>query len=39
MHGVPADCKKAKATKVVQDNGFNPIWNETATFQVRAGRD
>lgn len=35
MHGVPADCKKTKATKVVQDNGFNPIWNETATFQVR----
>lgn len=38
MHGVPADCKKSKPTKVVQDNGFNPIWNETSTFQVRAGR-
>lgn len=34
VYGVPADCKKAKSTKVIQDNGFNPIWNETSTFQV-----
>lgn len=32
--GVPRDCQKAKSTKVIQDNGFNPIWNETSTFEV-----
>lgn len=35
MHGVPADCKKAKSTKHVDDNGFNPVWNETSIFEVR----
>lgn len=34
MHGVPSDCRKAKSTKVIQDNGFNPVWNETYTFEV-----
>lgn len=34
VNGVPSDCKKAKSTKVIQDNGFNPIWNETSTFEV-----
>ncbi|CAN0094489.1 unnamed protein product, partial [Scytosiphon promiscuus] len=32
--GVPMDCKKSKSTKVIQDNGFNPIWNETSTFEI-----
>ncbi|CAM9840055.1 unnamed protein product [Ectocarpus sp. 4 AP-2014] len=34
VHGLPSDCKKAKSTKVIQDNGFNPIWNETSTFEI-----
>lgn len=34
VNGVPADCKKAKSTKVIQDNGFNPVWNEASTFEV-----
>ncbi|CAN0549174.1 unnamed protein product, partial [Ectocarpus sp. 8 AP-2014] len=34
VNGLPSDCKKAKSTKVIQDNGFNPIWNETSTFEV-----
>lgn len=35
VHGVPVDSKKGKSTKVIQDNGFNPVWNETNTFEVR----
>ncbi|CAM9432842.1 unnamed protein product [Sphacelaria rigidula] len=34
LHGVPKDCKKAKSTKYIDDNGFNPIWNTTSTFDV-----
>eukprot|EP00698_Gefionella_okellyi_P008306 TRINITY_DN2057_c0_g1_i1.p1 TRINITY_DN2057_c0_g1~~TRINITY_DN2057_c0_g1_i1.p1 ORF type:complete len:642 (-),score=155.79 TRINITY_DN2057_c0_g1_i1:1906-3831(-) len=31
--GVDADIKKAK-TKTIDDNGFNPVWHETFTFDV-----
>ncbi|XP_048373547.1 1-phosphatidylinositol 4,5-bisphosphate phosphodiesterase delta-3 isoform X2 [Sphaerodactylus townsendi] len=34
IHGVPADCCK-KQTEYRLNNGFNPCWNETLTFQVR----
>ncbi|CAM9357091.1 unnamed protein product [Ectocarpus sp. 6 AP-2014] len=34
VNGLPSDCKKAKSTKVIQDNGFNPIWNEISTFEI-----
>ncbi|XP_044294217.1 1-phosphatidylinositol 4,5-bisphosphate phosphodiesterase delta-4 [Varanus komodoensis] len=33
IHGVPADCAKYE-TKYVDNNGFNPQWNETFQFQV-----
>eukprot|EP00752_Nemacystus_decipiens_P001301 g1292.t1 len=35
VNGVPSDCKKAKSTKVIQDNGFNPVWNEVSTFEIK----
>eukprot|EP00903_Cladosiphon_okamuranus_P007222 g7010.t1 len=35
VNGVPGDCKKAKSTKVIQDNGFNPVWNEASTFEIK----
>lgn len=38
MHGVSADNRKAKSTKYVEDNGFNPVWNESFTFEVRPAR-
>uniref|UniRef100_A0AAY4F006 Phosphoinositide phospholipase C n=1 Tax=Denticeps clupeoides TaxID=299321 RepID=A0AAY4F006_9TELE len=31
--GLPADCDK-KQTRVVYDNGFNPMWEETLVFMV-----
>ncbi|XP_029472439.1 1-phosphatidylinositol 4,5-bisphosphate phosphodiesterase eta-1 isoform X2 [Rhinatrema bivittatum] len=31
--GLPVDCCKAQ-TRVVDDNGFNPVWEETLTFTV-----
>ncbi|XP_071999064.1 1-phosphatidylinositol 4,5-bisphosphate phosphodiesterase eta-1 isoform X5 [Engystomops pustulosus] len=31
--GLPADCCKEQ-TRVVDDNGFNPVWEETLTFTV-----
>uniref|UniRef100_A0ABM5GRH3 Phosphoinositide phospholipase C n=1 Tax=Pogona vitticeps TaxID=103695 RepID=A0ABM5GRH3_9SAUR len=34
IHGVPVDCCK-KQTEYRLNNGFNPCWNETLTFQVR----
>ena len=33
-HGLPCDTKAHK-TKVVKDNGFDPIWNETFQFHIR----
>jgi len=33
VHGVPADRNSSK-TRVVQNNGFNPSWNETMQFTV-----
>ncbi|CAM9183166.1 unnamed protein product [Pylaiella littoralis] len=35
VHGTPCDCRKAKSTKVIHDNGFNPIWNEIYTFDIK----
>ncbi|XP_068775542.1 1-phosphatidylinositol 4,5-bisphosphate phosphodiesterase delta-3 [Struthio camelus] len=34
IHGVPADCSK-KQTQYKLNNGFNPRWEETLTFQLR----
>ncbi|XP_038671803.1 1-phosphatidylinositol 4,5-bisphosphate phosphodiesterase eta-1 isoform X2 [Scyliorhinus canicula] len=31
--GLPIDCCKEQ-TRVVDDNGFNPVWEETVTFTV-----
>nr|XP_034989549.1 1-phosphatidylinositol 4,5-bisphosphate phosphodiesterase eta-1 isoform X2 [Zootoca vivipara] len=31
--GLPADCCKDQ-TRVVDDNGFNPVWEETLTFNI-----
>uniref|UniRef100_A0A8C6FNH9 Phosphoinositide phospholipase C n=1 Tax=Moschus moschiferus TaxID=68415 RepID=A0A8C6FNH9_MOSMO len=31
--GLPVDCAKDQ-TRVVDDNGFNPVWEETLTFTV-----
>uniref|UniRef100_A0A8C3YDT1 Phosphoinositide phospholipase C n=1 Tax=Catagonus wagneri TaxID=51154 RepID=A0A8C3YDT1_9CETA len=31
--GLPADCNKGQ-TRVVDDNGFNPMWEETLVFTV-----
>lgn len=31
--GVDADCKQYK-TKTIEDNGFNPVWQETFTFDI-----
>ncbi|XP_053316370.1 1-phosphatidylinositol 4,5-bisphosphate phosphodiesterase eta-1 [Spea bombifrons] len=31
--GLPVDCCKEQ-TRVVDDNGFNPVWEETLTFTV-----
>ncbi|XP_025952676.2 1-phosphatidylinositol 4,5-bisphosphate phosphodiesterase eta-1 isoform X1 [Dromaius novaehollandiae] len=31
--GLPADCSKDQ-TRVVDDNGFNPVWEETLTFTI-----
>lgn len=31
--GLPADCSKQQ-TRVVDDNGFNPMWEETLVFNI-----
>ncbi|XP_053566047.1 1-phosphatidylinositol 4,5-bisphosphate phosphodiesterase eta-1 [Bombina bombina] len=33
MIGLPVDCCKEQ-TRVVDDNGFNPVWEETLTFTI-----
>jgi len=33
MYGVPDDCKRYKS-KVIANNGFNPLWDEKFTFDV-----
>ncbi|XP_003786299.1 1-phosphatidylinositol 4,5-bisphosphate phosphodiesterase delta-3 [Otolemur garnettii] len=35
IHGVPADCAR-KETSYVLNNGFNPCWEQTLQFQLRA---
>jgi Ca2+-dependent lipid-binding protein len=35
MSGVEEDMDDSKRTKVITDNGFNPIWNESFDFMVR----
>ncbi|KAK7915912.1 hypothetical protein WMY93_011673 [Mugilogobius chulae] len=32
--GLPIDCKKQQ-TRVVDDNGFNPMWEETLVFNIQ----
>uniref|UniRef100_UPI00358FD53F 1-phosphatidylinositol 4,5-bisphosphate phosphodiesterase eta-2-like n=1 Tax=Myxine glutinosa TaxID=7769 RepID=UPI00358FD53F len=32
--GVPADCRKQQ-TRVIDDNGFNPAWDETLVFHLQ----
>ncbi|CAM9705436.1 unnamed protein product, partial [Discosporangium mesarthrocarpum] len=34
MHGLPVDATAPSVTKTVWDNGFNPIWGESFTFDV-----
>ncbi|XP_067412349.1 1-phosphatidylinositol 4,5-bisphosphate phosphodiesterase delta-3 [Emydura macquarii macquarii] len=34
IHGVPADCSR-KQTAYKLNNGFNPCWEETLSFQLR----
>uniref|UniRef100_A0A8C4N620 Phosphoinositide phospholipase C n=1 Tax=Eptatretus burgeri TaxID=7764 RepID=A0A8C4N620_EPTBU len=31
--GVPIDCRKQQ-TRVIDDNGFNPVWDETLVFHL-----
>jgi hypothetical protein len=33
LHGIAQDCKKVR-TKTIQNNGFNPVWNETFEFDI-----
>ena len=33
VHGISQDDTKVMATKVVDNNGFNPIWKETFRFE------
>ena len=33
IHGIPAD-KKVVWTETVQNNSFNPVWNETKQFRI-----
>ncbi|KAM6163115.1 1-phosphatidylinositol 4,5-bisphosphate phosphodiesterase delta-3 [Rhynchocyon petersi] len=35
IHGVPADCARQE-TNYVLNNGFNPSWEQTLQFQLRA---
>jgi len=35
IHGIPADGDSSKKTQVVENNGFNPCWNETMQFTVK----
>ena len=35
MFGVDMDVDDGKRTKVITDNGFNPLWNESFDFAVR----
>lgn len=32
--GLPIDCKKQQ-TRVIDDNGFNPMWEETLVFNIQ----
>lgn len=32
--GLPMDCKKQQ-TRVIDDNGFNPMWEETLVFNIQ----
>ena len=32
-HGVPCDCQ-VKQTRFLENNGLNPIWNETLEFEI-----
>uniref|UniRef100_A0A8C6SSP2 Phosphoinositide phospholipase C n=1 Tax=Neogobius melanostomus TaxID=47308 RepID=A0A8C6SSP2_9GOBI len=32
--GLPVDCKKQQ-TRVIDDNGFNPMWEETLVFNIQ----
>jgi Ca2+-dependent lipid-binding protein len=34
MSGVSLDCKKEK-TSVISNNGFNPVWQQQFTFELR----
>jgi len=34
IHGIPADCDSSQKTRVIENNGFNPYWNETMKFTV-----
>lgn len=33
IYGVPSDCAEEK-TKVIDNNGFNPLWNENFEFRI-----
>ena len=35
VHGIDQDDTKVMTTKVVDNNGFNPIWKETFKFEIR----
>ncbi|VDN33218.1 unnamed protein product [Gongylonema pulchrum] len=35
IFGIPADCIKHR-TRVIDDNGFNPVWNEVFKFELRS---
>lgn len=34
IHGLPCD-QQTQKTRVIENNGFDPIWNETFTFRIR----
>lgn len=34
MYGVPLDCKGPLHTSVIDDNGFNPVWQASFEFKV-----
>ena len=35
IHGIEKDNTEVRRTKVVEDNGYNPVWNEKFRFEIR----
>ena len=35
IHGIEKDNTETKVTSVIQNNGYNPVWNEKFRFEIR----